>query len=113
MILLLYILAICIAFVCIIFCIFYIIYRWYSFKPDIKNTQNNDNVTYKEYILQKHQANYLKHARFIQNNPDESNVTINIMNEYVDYSSDEISSSSDESSSLSDECSSLSDESSV
>ena len=110
MILLLYILAICIAFVCIIFCIFYILYRWYSFKPDIKINPNDYYVTYKEYVSQKYKANYLKQTRFIQNYPEESNITINIMNNDVGDSSDESSSSS---SSSDESSSSSSDESSV
>ena len=63
-------------------------------KPDIKINPNDYYVTYKEYVSQKYKANYLKQTRFIQNYPDESNITINIMNNDVGDSSDESSSSS-------------------
>jgi hypothetical protein len=100
----LYILVLSIAFLCLIFsmlCIFYGLYRCY-FKSQKKILPKSDYATYREYILDKQKANYLKQTYLIETNPVYKN---KITDDDSSISSDDSSISSDDSSISSDDSS--------
>ena len=80
-------------------CIFYGLYRCY-FKSQKKILPKSDYATYREYILDKQKANYLKQTYLIEKNPVYKN---KITDDDSSISSDDSSSSSDDSSISSDD----------
>jgi len=86
----LYLLGICVAFMCLIFVMFYIFYRC-NIKSKKKIIPKNVYDTYNEYILEKCKATYLKQTNIIEKIP----VNINEIT-YYSSSSDDSSSSSDD-----------------
>jgi hypothetical protein len=90
-------------------CIFYGLYRCY-FKSQKKILPKSDYATYREYILDKQKANYLKQTYLIETNPVYKN---KITDDDSSISSDDSSISSDDSSISSDDSSISSDDSSI